>query len=130
MGAKITLEGLQELTAQIEKLGQNKKAVIINGLQQGAEIIRNDMKKRIHSTNIKHKHLKDNIPIIISDKNENYQATIGFEKSDNSDFFYAKHLEWGRKKMLARPFMQPAFNSKKKQAFYKLTQTVKEALNE
>jgi HK97 gp10 family phage protein len=130
MASKITLEGLQALTEQIEKLGLNKKSIIRNGLQQGAEILRDDMVKRIKKSDKKHKHLRENIPITISTKNENYQATIGFEKSDNSDFFYAKFLEWGTPKMLARPFMQPAFNSKKKKAFDKLVKTVREALNE
>lgn len=130
MASKITLEGLQELTAQIEKLGKNKASTIKGGLYKSAVLIRDDMNKRINKSRIKHKHLKGSIPTTISAVGENYQATIGFQKSDNSDLFYAKMLEWGTTKMSAKPFMQPAFNSKRKQAFDKLTQTVREALNE
>ena len=40
----------------------------------------------------------------------------GIQKGDNSEIFYGSFLEFGTSKMAARPFLGPAYESKKREA--------------
>lgn len=41
---------------------------------------------------------------------------VGISKGDNSEAFYLKFHEYGTSKMVAKPFMRPAFENKRREA--------------
>lgn len=120
---KSTMEALQN--------SSKKNKIIDTALQKAIVTIHDQIVKNLkgHRSNKKHEHLQDNIPINpIEIKGDVHTISTGFDKDDNSEFFYAKYLEWGTNKMSAKPFMQPAYNSKVKQAFEIMQEVVKEEL--
>jgi HK97 gp10 family phage protein len=131
MASRVTIEGLEEIQEAFSKISIGKNAIIDKALRVGIEPIQKEMSRRVP----KGKgaggykgagHLKDNIAIS-NVENENGTRAIyaGVKKGDNSNWFYAKFLEWGTSKMSARPFMQPSYNAKKNQAFKLMCESVK-----
>ena len=56
-------------------------------------------------------HMADEIPLSgVKSKNSNQYITVGWEKTDNSPYYYAKFVEWGTTKQKAQPFL---FNASK-----------------
>jgi len=53
---------------------------------------------------------------------------IGIGREDNSWAFYLKFHEYGTSKMVARPFMRPAFERKRKEAFEKTHEVIRKGL--
>lgn len=130
MGANLRFSWERE-TFDALKVSQRKDDIINKSLKKGIVPIHDQIVKNLktHVSKIKHKHLKDNIPINeITKDGAKRMITTGFEKSDNSEFFYAKFLEWGTTKQRATPFMQPAYNSKVNKAFEIMQKVVKEEL--
>lgn len=50
-------------------------------------------------------HAKDNIPAKIRKVNGNLCAEVGWQLSDNEDYFYVKFLNWGTTKMKGTDFI-------------------------
>ena len=50
-------------------------------------------------------------------KGEKGTVLIGIDKSDISEIYYMKMVEWGTSKMPARPFLTPAFYRRKAEAY-------------
>lgn len=56
-------------------------------------------------------HMADVIPLSgVKNKNNSQYITVGWAKSDNSPYFYAKFIEWGTSEQKAQPFL---FNASK-----------------
>lgn len=54
---------------------------------------------------------------------------IGVSKEDNTQAFYLKFYEYGTSRgQIARPFMRPAFERKRKEAFEKTHEVIKRGL--
>ena len=118
MSIKITTEGIDELRDELLKLGTKAEGIIDNALMEAVQPIHEEMQRNINKSNLKKKHLKDNIPIKKEQTIDGTHAvSIGWTKQDNSEFFYSKYLEWGTSKMDAKPFMQPAIDKKSKKAY-------------
>lgn len=130
MGAKLKFEW-ENTTMEALKQSSKRNEIIDKALKKGIVPIHDQIVKNLkgHRSKKSHPHLQDNIPINeIETKGAYHAITTGFEKSDNSDFFYAKMLEWGTSKMKAYPFMQPAYNSKVKKSLEVMQESVKEDL--
>ena len=51
-------------------------------------------------------HMADVIPLSgVKNKNNNQIISVGWTKSDNSPYFYAKFVEWGTSEQKANPFL-------------------------
>ena len=51
-------------------------------------------------------HMADVIPVSgVKNKNNNQIISVGWTKSDNSPYFYAKFVEWGTSEQKANPFL-------------------------
>lgn len=56
-------------------------------------------------------HMADVIPLSgVKNKNNSQYITVGWTKSDNSPYFYAKFVEWGTSEQKPQPFL---FNASK-----------------
>lgn len=135
MGVKVTREGFEELYANLRSLGERASTFIEPALEQAIKPIHLEAQRLApydtsgHHSKHGEGHLKLNIPINrIAKASDNYKITIGWEKGDNSAYFYAKFLEWGTSKMDKQPFMQPAYQRKRNQAFQTFAQEVKRGL--
>ncbi len=61
-------------------------------------------------------HMGDKIPLSsVKNKNGRLFVVVGWEKGDNSPYFYAKFIEYGTSKIPANPFLVNALNKYKKE---------------
>jgi HK97 gp10 family phage protein len=133
------LTGVNELIANLERVGNNVEQVKKRALNEGADVIKQSAKQKCpRDTSARNlakkystgKHLADNI--IISDvklgSNGKPYVEIGPQLGDNNDFFYGKFLEFGTEKMDAQPFMEPAFIEKRQQALDKIADVIRGAI--
>lgn len=104
MGAEINFQGMDELLRHLEKIGQRSEEIKTKALEEGSEIFRSDIEQRAPRGKGT-KHLADHI---IKEINGDTVKIGPFR-----DYFYGHFLEFGTRKMSARPFMGPAFESNK-----------------
>ena len=129
MSVQVTSEGMEELKKSIQSMGNKAEDIVSDALMKSAEIIRNEMKRKVRVSKLSKKHIRDNIPINKEATNGSVHSVgIGWTKKDNSEFFYTKYLEWGTSRMRARPFMQPAINKKGKEAQELLINEIKKGI--
>lgn len=132
MAVKVKIEGFEEITAAIKNLGSKADAIVDPALEKAIEPIYKEIKSLApydSRPNSSPGHLKDNIPKNKIIKNgTNHYISVGWEKGDNSDYFYAKFPEWGTSKMVAKPFMQPGYQRKKNEALSVLANEIKKGL--
>jgi HK97 gp10 family phage protein len=114
-------EGLDELIKECTKLatGKDLEKVDREIVKEGSLIGHKEAEKRIHKSIDPSKsgrkgsrtgqHGRDNIPITsIKKKNDRVFIVVGWEKSDDSPYFYMKMEEWGTSHRSAHPAFLPA----------------------
>jgi len=106
----LEVTGLKEMATKIKKIEAVMKSTRISemALEAGAEILRDEVKRRAPRSKGGGKHAADRV--IISAVVEG-KIAVGFIP----DHWYMKYHEWGTSKMKAQPFFEPAFNAKKKE---------------
>ena len=134
----ITLSGMDELLARLARTNVNVNIARKKALNKGAEIIKKSASEKAprdnSARNLSKKyspgqHLADNLIISeVKGQGNNQYVEVGPQRGDNNDFFYGKFLEFGTTKMLARPFMEPAFVEKRKEALEVMAEVIKEAI--
>ena len=115
----IKFEGLDELIKEVEKVSRESEIEKAN-----AKILRKCAKKSKETAKTKMpksndpmlsgrkgsrtgKHSADNIPLSGVKKKNAYQSiTVGWDKSDNSPYFYTKFTEWGTSKIKPIAYME------------------------
>lgn len=115
----IKFEGLDELIKEVEKVARESEIEKAN-----AKILRKCAKKAKETAKTKMpksndpmlsgrkgsrtgKHSADNIPLSGVKKKNGYQSiTVGWDKSDNSPYFYTKFTEWGTSKIKPIAYME------------------------
>lgn len=125
MGLEVT--GINEMLANIGKLGKNVEKVKKKALSKGAEVLKAEISQNAVRSGTHAKHMADNIEIsdiaVGSDGSE--YLLVGPTK----DYFYGQFLEFGTVKMRARPFMEPALLSKKQEVLEKIAEEIRSELN-
>ncbi len=102
--AEISLDGLEELVEEVQKLGAKAGRVENAALRAGGEVIKNGMSKRAPRSKMSKPHLADGIEVSnVKKKGSEKYIEIGPGKS----FFYGSFVELGTSKMGAQPFMEP-----------------------
>lgn len=130
----IKFEGLDEVIREAEKVASKLEIEKAN-----AKILKECSKKAHETVKIKMprsdnpmlsgrrgsrtgKHSSDNIPLSGIKKINGYQSIIvGWEKSDNSPYFYVKFTEWGTSKIKPVAYMEKT-KQELKEDFSKIAQ--------
>lgn len=132
MSNGIEFDCIDNLSKRLKELGKKGKKIQDEALIEGAEVILKEMKKTSafsdRSGNLR-KGLKISKPKTIKGIRA---VKIGIQKDDNSDIFYGKFIEYGttngKRSIVAKPFMRPAFESKKVEALNVTKNKMKEGL--
>ncbi|MBY6900384.1 hypothetical protein CF055_10490 [Clostridium botulinum] len=112
--ASMELDGLDELIRKVQDMGKAGVRVENAALKKAGELIVEEAKNNVP---VKTEKLKKGLKVSgVRKKNGNKFVLAGIQKGDNSKIFYGKFLEFGTSKMKARPFMGPAYESKKEEA--------------
>lgn len=149
---EFTVTGLAELSKKLKempiKLAKNGLRAAVNA---GAEVIRKDAKARVP---VKTGNVRKNIyKKQIREKSNNFQQTyyvgvklgrkrklaptklnvrkqrVGQLYDVESSAYYWRFLEFGTSKLPARPFLRPAFDTKKSQAVDAMAKKLKERID-
>jgi len=134
----VELSGMDEMLARLQGIGGNVKEAGEKALKKGAEVIRQAMSDgsptgTLNTQSWQYKagkkyaveHLKDNIIISkVKGVGVRRYVNVGAEKH----FFYAKFFEFGTVKMAAKPFMEPAFLAKRREALSAMAEVIREAI--
>nr|WP_207794467.1 HK97-gp10 family putative phage morphogenesis protein [Clostridium botulinum] len=108
------LDGMDNLIRKIEDIGKAGTRIENKALKKAGELIVEEAKNNVPFRKGK---LKEGLKVSgVRKKNGNKFVLAGIQKGDNSKIFYGKFLEFGTSKMKARPFMGPAYESKKEEA--------------
>nr|WP_034438551.1 HK97-gp10 family putative phage morphogenesis protein [Clostridium ihumii] len=125
--ANMELEGIGDLIEKIEEMGKQGVKAENRALKKAGQII---LEEARINTPKKTGKLKKGLKLSgIREKGTSKYVLVGIQKGDNSSIFYGKFLEFGTSKMPAKPFMSPAYESKKKEAQEVIKLELKSALN-
>lgn len=116
----LEIEGLDELTQQLEKMGYDVKQNEEKALVAGAEIMQEATRKLAP---VRGGTLRSNIEI--SDV-ENGEIEVYVDQQGVA--YYGYFHEIGTSKMRARPFMGPAFNQSRSQIERTMANSLRQAL--
>ncbi|MCW6059781.1 HK97 gp10 family phage protein [Clostridium sporogenes] len=112
--ASMELDGLDELIRKVQDMGKAGVRVENAALKKAGELIVEEAKNNVP---FRKGNLKEGLKVSgVRKKGGNKFVLAGIQKGDNSKIFYGKFLEFGTSKMKARPFMGPAYESKKEEA--------------
>jgi HK97 gp10 family phage protein len=121
------LEGLDSLLKRVEDMGRAGTRVSNTALKNGAEQVSKAMSDLVQVSNIDEKHIKDDIKVSnIKTKDGAKYVEVGPGKETN---WRSKFIEFGTSKMTAKPFMGPAYESKKGEVKEIIKQELRNALN-
>lgn len=116
-------EGLEELRKQFETLADDRETAAVERkiVTRNRDIAAQHMKGKVPKSANNAKsgkkgyrpsgHAADNIPVSnVRMSGGSPTATVGWEKADNSEFFYIKFVEWGTYRMQPRDFIYSTIN--------------------
>ena len=114
--ADIELQGMQELLDSLTALGRRGSRIENKALKAAAKPIL-DAATSTNAFSDRSGEGRSGLKISrVKTKGDTKTVLVGIEKGDISEIFYMKFLEFGTSKMPARPFLQPAYESKKSEA--------------
>lgn len=127
--SSMELEGMDELIKKIDEMGRKGTRIESQALKKAGEVIADEF-KRTSAFQDKTGKLREGLKVsgIRSSKGVKH-VLVGIQKGDNSKVFYGKFLEYGTSKMSAKPFMGPAYESKKKEAEQIIKDEIRKGLN-
>lgn len=124
------ISGIDELIAEINRIGGNLVDMSKTAISEAAEIIKQEMENTCPRSNSNDSHLADNIGISTAQiDSSGVFFYIGPKKINNNEFFYAKFLEFGTTKIRAHPFIETSFMTKKNEAMAKIEEVLRRSLN-
>lgn len=106
-----SVEGMDELLETLNRIADDAESVIGDSLMAGAEILQRNIADRVERSNANRLHIKDNI--VISDLKGSGNDKHYFVGVGESTAWRAHFLEFGTKKMSARPFVEPGYIASK-----------------
>lgn len=115
----IKFEGLEELIKEVESVASESiiEKTNANILKECGKKAQRTAKSKMPKSNDPMKsgrkgsrtgkHSGDNVPLSGVKNKNGYQSIVaGWEKSDNSPYFYVKFIEWGTSKIKPKAFME------------------------
>lgn len=132
MMAKIELQGVDEVLAAIrQRLEAGANRVENKGLRAAGEVIAKEMRNRVNvssKSGAGYVHMRDDIKVSGVRRREGVKYVLVGPGKETG--WRAHFLEFGTKKMRARPFVEPAFHAKKSEAMQVMAEEFRKGLRE
>ncbi len=137
MAASLDFDGLDAIVNDLNKMNELLDSNIIDdALEEAIQPAYKDAQrlaprdKKGHQGKYGNGHMADNIPLKLVRENGFRSIEYGWEKSDNSDYFYAKFSEWGTSndKYPKKPFINKSMSKNKNQCFNVFSERVRKEL--
>jgi len=106
-GFSVNMSGMDELLAQLDRLGEDASKALKEAVMKGAEVVREDASRRAPRRTGK---LSQSIIIESAEVDPDY---ISVKIGPNKEAFYGTFVEKGTSKMHAKPFLRPAWDANK-----------------
>jgi len=137
MATRLDFDGLDAIVKDLNKMNQLlESSMIDDALEEAIQPAYKDAIKRAPRDKKGHRgkygdgHMADNIPLKLVRENGFRSIEYGWEKSDNSDYFYAKFVEWGTSndKYPKQPFINKSMSKNKKVCFNVFSERIRKEL--
>ena len=120
--AKLELEGIENLIAEVEKLGAKGNRIENKALREAGDIVKEAIKGEV---SVRTGRLKRSIEASnVRTKDRIKHVAVGPGK----DGYYGKFVEFGTVKMKAKPFMAPGYEKSKAAALEKIAEELRKGL--
>ena len=120
--ADMKVEGMEELLAEVERLGKAGNRIENAALREAGEAVKQSIQNETPTRSGK---LKASISVSrVKTKGGIKQVEVG----PGPDGYYVKFLEFGTAKMKANPFMARGYETSKENAMEKIEKSLKEGL--
>jgi HK97 gp10 family phage protein len=126
------IRGVPRLRRKLRRMEPDVRAGVVDALREGAEQVRDDAKSRVP---VNTGALRDYIKVIKGKSRDGLSWLVGLPKPKSGRRkkkiewpFYGIFVEFGTVKMRARPFLFPAFESRKRAVFARVRKAVDTAL--
>lgn len=136
MSARLDFDGLDAIIKDLNKMDDVLQSSIVDDTLMEAIQPAYETAKRTAPRNKKgHRgsgngHMADNIPLKLVRENDFRAIEYGWEKSDNSNFYYAKFVEWGKsnEKYPKQPFLNKSMSKNKVKCFNVFSERIRKEL--
>lgn len=128
MGVDLEVSGMSELIAKAQEIGRKGKSIQNKALLAGAQPILNEAVQTTSFTDRTGRLRKDLKISRPKSKGDTKYVLVGIDKSDISEVFYGKFIEFGTSHQPAKPYLAPAYENHKEEAKEIIKQTLKEGL--
>jgi len=137
MATRLDFDGLDAIVKDLNKMAKVLNSSMIDdaleeAIQPAYETARKTAprNKKGHIGKYGTGHMADNIPLKLVTENGLKTIEYGWEKSDNSDYFYAKFVEWGtsNNKYPKQPFINKSMSKNKNKCFNVFSERVRKEL--
>ena len=119
----VEIEGLDALIARLNTMQGESDGIVEEAIESAAQILKQEIESSVAISSISHKHIRDDITISrIEGVGTQKSVNIGPGKDTG---WRAKFIEFGTKKMNAKPFMQPSLERKKRMMFEKIASIIR-----
>lgn len=120
--ADMKVEGMENLLAEIEKLGQKGSRIENKALREAGDVVKDAIEKEVP---VRTGKLKQSITVSrVKTKDGVKRVEVGPDK----DGYYGKFVEFGTVKMKANPFMARGYETSKEEAMSTIEKNLKEGL--
>lgn len=118
MSSTMELDGIDQIISRLESMGKASSRIEGDALKDGAQLIVDEAKNNLERNGmVRTGELIAGLKVSnMKRKGNRKYVQAGIQKGDNSNIFYGKFHEYGTSKMAARPFLAPAYESKKMEA--------------
>jgi len=137
MATRLDFDGLDAIVNDLNKMSQVLDSSMIDdaleeAIQPAYETAKKNAprNKKGHIGKYGDGHMADNIPLKLVRENGLRTIEYGWEKSDNSDYFYAKFVEWGtsNNKYPKQPFINKSMSKNKNKCFNVFSERIRKEL--
>ena len=128
---ELDTKGFQEMIDTLDNMGKEGEGIFKKALDEGADVVLKTMKRKVYQ--VLHRRsgdLEENIKTgkVRKLRNGVYSQVIGPAKGDITKAYYGKFSEYGSSHEPARPWMRPAFDESKEEAFQKIEQVMSDGI--
>jgi len=125
MPITVNIKGLEDVMSELRKAEPEAKRAVANVLREKARAIKEDAKKRCPKDT---GALSESIRYTVSRRTLTAAVHAGGKKVRDIDTYYAHFVEYGTKKMNARPFLIPAGRAHEDETLDALTDALQKVL--
>lgn len=137
MATRLDFDGLDGLIKDLNKMDEVLQSGLIDealtdAIQPAYQTAKRTAprNKKGHIGKYGNGHMADNIPLKLVKDGNTRTIEYGWEKSDRSDYYYAKFVEWGtsNNKYPKQPFLNKSLSKNKKICYEKFAEIIRKRL--